>query len=395
MDPVAIVESLHALGTTLAFMGRPAEAREALEQIAVFPGQVFDPGAASPGMRKAPSKPARRWAIAAALAASLLLGIGVGSGLWRSSAPQSSRGLILTRLTADSGLTTDPVLFAPGKLLAYASDRSGEGNLDIWVQQLGSGTPIRLTKDAADERWPAFSPDGTRIAFRTERNGGGIEVTPALGGEPRRLVDGGQRPRFSPDGAWIAFWLGFPRRNPNSPASDNVFVIPASGGAPKRIQPEFQNARYPVWSADSKYLLFAGWRDANAPLDQSCDWWVAPLDGGPAVRTGAAGILRRAGLSPFAIPGAWTGDQVTFSAQLGDSTSLWQVEMSPKTWQISGAPVRLTTSIGLDAEPSVASDGSLVYGGLAENADIWEPAARRQPCQAHGTASAAHPERGE
>src|SRR5207247_3514338 len=99
------------------------------------------------------------------------------------------------------------------------------------------------TKEAAHERCPSWSPDGTRIAFRTERNGGGVDVAPALGGESRRIVDGGKRPRFSPDGAWIAYWLGFPRRNPNSPAADNVFIVPASGGAPKQIQPGFQNAR--------------------------------------------------------------------------------------------------------------------------------------------------------
>jgi eukaryotic-like serine/threonine-protein kinase len=318
-----------------------------------------------------PPKPSRRWLIATALAAGLTVALGVGWRLWHSTAPPN-RDLVLTRLTSDSGLTTDPVLFAPGKLLAYASDRSGDGNLDIWVQQLGGGTPVRVTKDAADERWPTFSPDGTRIAYRTERNGGGIEVVPALGGEPQRIADRGQRPRFSPDGNWIAYWTGPTalRRDPSRPSTDKVFVTPAAGGAPKQIPREFQNARYPVWSPDSRRLLFAGWRDTSLPPDQGYDWWVAPLDGGPAVKTGAADILRRAGLASFAVPGAWTGNQVVFSARLGDSTSLWQVEISPRTWQISDAPTRLTTS-GLDAEPVIAADGSLVYANLMENADVW------------------------
>ena len=98
---------------------------------------------------------------------------------------------------------------------------------------------------------------------------------------------------------------------------------------------------------------------------------MAPIDGGAAVETGAADVVRRAGLSAFAIPGGWAGNQVVFSAQLGDSTSLWQVEIMPGTWQISGAPTRLTTTSGLDAEPTMAADGSLVYAGLTENADIW------------------------
>ena len=311
----------------------------------------------------------RRWVIAAALTVSLTVASGIGWRLGHSTSPPR-RDLVLTRLTSDSALTTDPVLFAPGKLLAYASDRAGEGNLDIWVQQLGGGAPVRVTKNPADERWPAFSPDGTRIAYRTERNGGGIEVVPALGGEPTRIADHGLRPRFSPDGNWITYWTGTLRRNPARPSTDKVFVAPAAGGAPKQIPREFQNARYPVWSPDGRSLLFAGWRDTSLPPEQGYDWWVAPLDGGAAVKTGVAGVLRRSGLTSFAVPGAWTGNQVVFSAQLGDSTSLWRVEISPRTLQISDAPTRLTTG-GLDAEPAIAADGSLVYANLVENADIW------------------------
>ena len=243
--------------------------------------------------------------------------------------------------------------------------------MDIWVQQLGSDTPIRLTRDPADERWPAFSPDGTKIAFRTERNGGGIEVVPALGGEPRHIVDGGQRPRFSPDGNWIVYWVGRVRTSLGQRIDQEVFVVPAAGGIPRRIQPDFLTARYPVWSPDGKYLLFAGWRDGNAPPEESFDWWVTPLDGGPAVKTGAAGVLRRAGLAPYLTPGVWTDNKVVLSARLGDGTSLWEVEIAPGTWQVSGGPTRLTATTGLDAEPFVATDGTLLYASLTENTDIW------------------------
>ena len=84
--------------------------------------------------------------------------------LWLSESSDSPSQPVLRRLTNDTGLTYQPALSPDGKLLAYASDRSGEGNLDIWVQQSATGEPLRLTDHEADDREPAFSPDGSRIA---------------------------------------------------------------------------------------------------------------------------------------------------------------------------------------------------------------------------------------
>ena len=69
----------------------------------------------------------------------------------------------MTRLTFDSGLTTDPALSPDGKWIAYASDRATGEDLDIWVQSLGGGNPIRVTTATDMERNPNFSPDGSKI----------------------------------------------------------------------------------------------------------------------------------------------------------------------------------------------------------------------------------------
>src|SRR5271169_459556 len=96
----------------------------------------------------------------------LLVGLAIAAATWwLARSPREAAATTLTRLTSDSGLTTDPALSPDGKLVAYASDRSGEGNLDIWVQQVAGGEAIRLTHDPADDREPAFSSDGSQIAF--------------------------------------------------------------------------------------------------------------------------------------------------------------------------------------------------------------------------------------
>jgi len=114
----------------------------------------------------------------------------------------------LRKLTNDAGLTTDGTISADGKLFAYASDRVDSSNLDIWVGQLNGGGKVRITDDPADDYDPAFSPDGSQLAFRSDRQGGGIYVAPAIGGPARLLVPQGRRPRFSPDGRWLLYVTG-------------------------------------------------------------------------------------------------------------------------------------------------------------------------------------------
>ena len=270
----------------------------------------------------------------------------------------------LRRLTSDQGLAYQPALSSDGKLLAYASDRGGEGNLDIWVQQIGAGAPARLTTDEADETEPSFSPDAARIVFRSGRDGGGIYSVPTLGGEqPRLIAPHGRRPRYSPDGNWIAYWVGSESNVPGS-----IYLIGAAGGESK----ELASGRSPIWSPDSRHVLFT--RGRTALQD---DWYVVSLDGGDPQPTGAFEPLFQQHFRPAVekvfIAETWhpSGDAVVFSARRSDSTNLWRIPLSPESRQVKGPPSRLTHGTGTETQASFAADGSLVFSTLVENFDIW------------------------
>ncbi len=318
----------------------------------------------SPAPSRSAAPTPRRYLVPAL--AVLLVTVGAVWWMNRAKAVAPASAPALLRLTSDSGLTTDPALSPDGKLLAYASDRDGDGNLDIWVQQVSGGAAIRLTRDPADDSEPVFSPDGSKIAFHSDRDGGGIYVMSALGGEARRIARQGRQPRFSPDGTQIAYSVG-------SVIYGKIYVVPSEGGQTRQIQPDFTTAREPIWCPDGKHLLFGG---ASGGKN---DWWVTALDGGPAVQTGAFDVFQRHGLSlglnvlaGSGFPELWLPgtDSVIFPAFSGDSLNLWEVSISPKTWQASGAPRRVMSGAGMEARPSIAA-GRLVFTALSQNTNVW------------------------
>src|SRR5438552_3450810 len=212
--------------------------------------------------------------------------------VWFVIRPKPAPELHLRPLTADSGLSTTPAISMDGKLVAYASDRAGEGNLDIWVQPLTQGArPIRITKDPSDDLDPSFSPDGGQIVFHSRRADGGIFLVPSLGGDERLLVRGGYFPRFSPDGQWIAY-----SSSDNGLKESKVFVVPVAGGSPKRVGEDIALALMPVWSPDGKSLLLLG-QDGVGDRG-SLNYWFAPVAGGKSQKTGIAAFLTQNKISP-------------------------------------------------------------------------------------------------
>ena len=328
-----------------------------------------------------------RWSLAA---------VGVTAALmfvWASRSDDASprqSPWTLTRLTADSGMSDDPALSPDGTLVAYSSDRSGandrdlsKGALDLYVKHVAGGSPIRLTFDGAGNRTPDFSPDGSRIVFRSSRDGGGIYEMPALGGDGRLIAKDGFNPRFSPDGSQVAYWVGPESVATSVPGSGAVWVVSVAGGQPRRVAANFTTARYPIWHRDGKRLLISGYTSTNAFDESGIDWWVVSAESSHDVRTGAYEALVRAGLQPIggtrtpvpAIPEprCWASpeNKIVFSIPAGDSWNLWQLELSPQTGKVVGSPQRLTTGAGSDLRASCAAGGTLAFAKVETRTDVW------------------------
>ncbi len=179
-DAAALNADLLAIPSeTLRIQDRPAlEANALRTESSRLLQSLPDSGSVSPFSlpeaareTKGLPKRSRRWVV---FAAAVVLVIGAATaGLMRLVGKKDAvrPSAEVKRLTFDSGLALHPAVSPDGKYLAFASDRAGEGNLDIWVQTLPGGEPVRLTKGAADDDFPSFSPDGTKIAFQSERDG--------------------------------------------------------------------------------------------------------------------------------------------------------------------------------------------------------------------------------
>ncbi len=349
----------------------PTKGYRFVAEVTLGAGTARETTAPAPGTANPPSRAG--WITAAVT----LLGLGVfAAAFFALRAPRSSSVAAqpppakLTQVTDSLGVDAFPTFSPDGSQIAYCSDR--DGSFEIYVRQLApEGREIRITSDGRDNYEPAWSPDGSRIAYAS-RGTPGIWLVPALGGEPRRLTTFGSRPAWSPDGGTIAFESeavgelssGAPGAVPPS----SLWLVPAAGGDPRpltRTGTPPGGHSSPVFSPDGNEVVFMAWPEL---------WSVSRKDG--SVRE----ILPRKEGADASREFYWdpafstSGDALYFSHTDGSfrNASLWRARTPAASGGSWGTPERVTADgTAWLRHVAVSRTGRIAYAALTTTSNLW------------------------
>ena len=144
-----------------------------------------------------------------------------------------------------------PAWSPDGNKIAFTSDRDGNG--EIYVMNIDGSAPVNLTHTAAWDGYAAYSPDGSKIAYWSGSN---LHVMNADGSEQTDLGVEGQKPAWSPDGNQIAFhrWVSGDRE---------IFVMDADGSNVTQLTGDHYGNAHPRWAPDSETIVFASLLNAG------------------------------------------------------------------------------------------------------------------------------------
>ena len=218
----------------------------------------------------------------------------------------------------------EPAWSPDGTSIAFSSRRGGA--FDIFVMTAdGTGTK-RLTSAKQDDSRPTWSPSGRSIAFART---GDIYVMNPDGSGVRRISDKSaeeSEPAWSPDGGWIAYV----RRTPGTPVQE-VWLMRPNGSARRAVTSGGAKAYAPAWSPDGKRIVFSSNQDGEV-----FELYTVGIDGkGLRSVTPTAGDLFEPSWSP-------DGSTIAFS----EGGSIFTVELG------GGNAVQLTDNENNDSSPA-------------------------------------------
>lgn len=273
----------------------------------------------------------------------------------------------VTRVTfADEGADFDPCVSSDGSRLVYASTQH-RATSDIYLKRTDSRVVTQLTNDPADDAMPAISPDGTKVAFASNRAGNWdiyiMPITGAGGGGKAVQVTSDDademQPSWSPDGKHLVYSRG------NADGRWEMWVSKAGNNAAAQFIGYGMSPRWcPVAGTGEEGADKILFQQARERGRRSFSLWTLDyISGKTSNVTEVDGGSALALLNP-----AWSHDGrwITFAqADLSDPansnvtkpgrTSIWMVSVHGE------GKVRLTSDRGLALSPVWAGDDTLYY----------------------------------
>ncbi|HYN42337.1 MAG TPA: hypothetical protein VE129_11205, partial [Thermoanaerobaculia bacterium] len=311
----------------------------------------WKPQAATPPAAPRPSTARRAALPLGAFLVGVLLTALVISSLRRGAVPpvQPRQPTAFRQLTFLAGAEMAPALSPDGESFAYVKEVGGQR--DVFLQRVGGTNPVNLTAGCkADDDEPTFSPDGRRIAYRSECAGGGIFVMGATGESARKVTDKGYNPAWSPDGRELAI-AGEKLRSPFSRTTTSPLWAVKIETGERRLLPA-HDAVQPTWSPDGKRIAFWGLDDATSARDL----FTVAADGSQPEAAAAVRLLSDAHVdwSP-----KWSGDgrSLYFASSRGGTMNLWRIALDPATGRALGAPEPVTAPSSWVGYLSVSANG--------------------------------------
>lgn len=352
------------------------------------------------------------WKIVLPLAAAIAV-LATGVLLWLQKTEYSWRNPIAAarfqNVTDFDGVAEAAAVSRDGHFVAFLSDRDGQ--MDVWVTQVGSGEFHNLTRGSSpglvnpSVRTMGFSPDGSLITFWARKkdtsSGGDISVwaVPTLGGQPRPYLEGVAEFDWSHDGSRLVYHTPGP--------GDPLFV--SDGGRQPEGRPIFTapsglHCHFPLWAADSAFIYFV-----QGSLPDKLDiWQITPNGGNPERITRHAGrvthpvLLNRRTLLYLASNSDGSGpslysvdverriphrltlglDRYTSLAGSADGRRLVATHASPKRtlWRLrladslaeTSAPARISLTTGMGFSPRLGPDYLLYVSATSTSESIWK-----------------------
>jgi probable HAF family extracellular repeat protein len=247
-----------------------------------------------------------------------------------SMAPDGSGA---TRLMVNTTIDADPSLSPDATRIAFQSNR--DGDYEIFVMDIDGTDVVKLTANSSRDEAPAWSPDGTKLAFMSNRitqSNADIWVMNADGTNPVRLTTVASTdtyPSWSPDGEMIAF-------TSSRDGDEEIFVMNADGSNQTQITINKRRDFIPAWSPNGARIAFASNRDVSNNLDI----YLMDPDGSSVFR-----LTTKA--KDDAVP-AWSRNSLRIAFQGIDTDNDWEIYRVAAT---GGPLTKLTNNARTDVAP--------------------------------------------